>query len=317
MRNLTTEFQLRVVGVTGYERAFSFQGVSPNRRSRLSVTESVASTRSAGVPLVQGPVDSGWVTVRTAASGTFSTMKVLVFCAAFLSVVLAGCGDSTDSQLTQLQAKSCGGSEPEGVCNAITECVWTGENTSACLQICESTEQDCNEGEKCRRRLLRTSAGRFESTFVCFPEVEPADTPEEQESRTAFCAAHPLESCMRARECSAMVAPSCLLKTSVVSSFPRTASRTSGRRKTASHLGRSASPRATSRPVTTFPATSSTSAQSAMKASSVSRASILNLMILYTTSSTLSPRPGRDVSARWTADAGDSRWALSASLTKC
>ncbi len=140
------------------------------------------------------------------ASGTFSTMKVLVFSAAFLSVVLAGCGDSTDSQLTQLQAKSCGGSEPEGVCNAITECVWTGENTSACLQICESTEQDCNEGEKCRRRLLRTSAGRFESTFVCFPEVEPADTPEEQESRTAFCAARPLESCMRARECSAMVA---------------------------------------------------------------------------------------------------------------
>ena len=89
-------------------------------------------------------------------SGTSSTMKVSVFSVAFLSVVLAGCGDSTDGQPAQLEAKSCGGSEPEGVCNAITECVWTGENTSACLQICESTEQDCNEGEKCRRRLLRT-----------------------------------------------------------------------------------------------------------------------------------------------------------------
>ncbi len=71
--------------------------------------------------------------------------------------------------------------------------------------------------------------------------------------------------------------------------------------------GQNCLPSCTSRPVTTFPATSSTSAQSVMKASSVSRASILNLMILYTTSSTSSLRHGRDVSARWTADAGDSR----------
>ncbi|MEM8605740.1 MAG: hypothetical protein AAGF92_01445 [Myxococcota bacterium] len=129
----------------------------------------------------------------------------------FLALVLplfvaTGCGSEPAPESTLLEAVRCGGVEPEGVCNAITECVWTGEETSACLQVCESTEQDCEEGETCRRRLLRTSGGRFESTFVCFPDVVSADTADARDDRTEVCAARDVDSCMRVPECDAFVA---------------------------------------------------------------------------------------------------------------
>lgn len=139
-------------------------------------------------------------------------MKRLGYGLVSIVVAVVGCGDTSSLQPAPLEAERCGAPEPEGDCNAITECVWTDETTSACLQICESTERDCEEGGECRRRLLRTSRGGFESTFVCFPEVEPADTPETQASRTALCAARPLESCIRSPECDARVATKLFLE---------------------------------------------------------------------------------------------------------
>ena len=130
-------------------------------------------------------------------------------CFAFLFVsfglVLAACGDSS-SDSADSAPTPCGGSEPEGQCNAITECVWTSDTASACLQICESTAVDCAEDQECRRRLKRSSSGDFKVTRVCFPKVEPAETKEAQASRETFCAERSNESCSRSALCGAQLA---------------------------------------------------------------------------------------------------------------
>ena len=128
-------------------------------------------------------------------------------------ILIAGCGDSDpiedvapgDSSNSAPSAPMpCGGSEPEGQCNAITECVWTSDTASACLQICEST--DCTEDEECRTRVKRSSDGAFKVARVCLGKVEPAETPEAQADRTTFCAERPAEVCGRSPLCNAQLA---------------------------------------------------------------------------------------------------------------
>ena len=119
------------------------------------------------------------------------------------SLALCACGGSSESTPSP---KACGGSEPEGDCTAITECVWTGDTSSACLQICESTEVDCTENEECRQRMLRSSDGWFRTTWVCVPKVEAAKTSEAQAARDALCAERSAESCARSPLCDAQIA---------------------------------------------------------------------------------------------------------------
>jgi hypothetical protein len=133
------------------------------------------------------------------------TRSLSCFAIAVCILLVIGCGHTatTDGRGTPL---TCGQTlEPEAECGAIAECVWTSDTESACLQICE-TPYDCSLEETCRRRLKRNSAGLFDTGFVCFPKVEPAETPEAQTSRTEECADRPVESCDRSPVCSAQVA---------------------------------------------------------------------------------------------------------------